>query len=76
MLSLLSVANARSYRTHDLRRGHARDLQAKGATARDILGTGGWRSAAFLDYLDRDCLLDDAVLEAHLVESDEGEDSD
>ena len=76
MLSLLCVANAESYRTHDLRRGHARDLQARGAAAREILEMGGWRSAAFLDYLDQDCLVDDAVLEAHLVESDESEDSD
>ena len=76
MLSLLCVENAGSYRTHDLRRGHARVMQAWGATAREILEMGGWRSGACMEYLDRDCLVDDAVLEAHLVESDAGEDSD
>ena len=29
-LALLRIANAESYRCHDLRRGHARDLQASG----------------------------------------------
>ena len=76
ILSLFCVENVGSYRTRDLRRGQARDMQARGATAREILEMGGWRSGAFMEYLDRDCLVDDAVLEAHLVESDEGEDSD
>ena len=73
MLALLRVDDAGIYRTHDFRRGHARDMQSNGSTLREILEAGGWRSAAFMDYLDRDCLVDDAVLEAHVVESDEGE---
>ena len=31
---------------------HARDLQATGADLYEILSAGGWRSPAFLQYLD------------------------
>ena len=73
LLTELGVADAHLYRTHDLRRGHARDLQARGATLREILLAGDWRSAAFLKYLDIEQLEDDVVVEAHLdPSSDEG----
>ena len=48
ILARLGVAEAESYRTHDLRRGHARDLQLHGASLYEILQAGEWRSPAFL----------------------------
>ena len=44
----LGVADAHLYRPHDLRRGHARDLQVGGSTLVEILNAGQWRSPAFL----------------------------
>jgi hypothetical protein len=48
ILTSLNVAEAEAYRTHDLRRGHARDLQMYGASLYEILEAGEWRSPAFL----------------------------
>ena len=48
ILGCLGVDNAEAYRTHDLRRGHARDLQQYGSSLREILEAGEWRSPAFL----------------------------
>ena len=39
-LGKLNIANPNAYRLHDFRRGHARDLQAKGANLREILNAG------------------------------------
>ena len=69
-LASLGVPSAELYRTHDFRRGHAQDLLARGATLREILEAGGWRSPAFLRYLDLVELEREAVVEAHLLESD------
>ena len=63
------VDGAQKYRTHDLRRGHAKDLQLKGASLYQILAAGEWRSPAFLSYLDLVELERDVVIEAHLDES-------
>ena len=65
--------NAEAYRIHDLRRGHARDLQQYGASLHEILEAGEWRSPAFLKYLDVSSLERDSVLEAHLNESSDDE---
>ena len=65
MLNSLQVKDAHLYRTHDLRRGHARDLQQSGSNLAEILRAGEWRSAAFLSYLDSNQLEDDAVQEVH-----------
>ena len=48
ILARLAVAEADAYRTHDLRRGHARDLQLHGASLYEISEAGEWRSPAFL----------------------------
>ena len=56
------------YRTHDIRRGHARDLQEAGAPLYIILQAGEWRSPAFLSYLDVQKLEHDAVLQSHAEE--------
>ena len=75
LLASVGVAQAGEYRTHDLRRGHALDLQLSGAPLYDILAAGDWKSPAFLQYLDRYQLEQDVVMQAHLDESDhEGED--
>ena len=71
LLSQIGVQNARQYRTHDLRRGHAVDLQLSKAPLYQILEAGEWRSPAFMEYLDLHRLERDAVLQAHLDESDE-----
>ena len=70
------IAKADSARTHDFRRGHARDLQRQGATLNEILRAGEWRSCAFLSYLDAHELERDAVIEAHVLESDSGSDAE
>jgi hypothetical protein len=57
------------FRTHDLRRDHADDLRASGASLWVILTAGQWSSPAFLKYLDTGKLEADAVLQAHLDES-------
>ena len=72
-LQVLQVPDALHYRTHDIRRGHARDLQRSGSSLLEILHAGEWRSAAFLSYLDTDDLECDATLEAHLCESSDDE---
>ena len=58
----LNIANAELFRTHDLRRGHARDLQATGATLGQILVAGDWRSPALSKYLDEQQLENDVVV--------------
>ena len=69
LLGWLDVPDAGAYRTHDLRRGHAKDLQVSGAGLAEILAAGQWRSPAFLQYLDIEKLELDAVVEAHVDES-------
>ena len=44
-----------------------------GANLHEILSAGQWSSPAFLKYLDIDKLETDAVVEAHLEESDADE---
>lgn len=73
LLALLDVPDASKYRTHDLRRGHAKDMQVHGAKLCEILHAGQWKSPAFMEYLDLNQLEHDAVLEAHLAESSDGE---
>ena len=64
---------ARAYGTHDLRRGHARDLQRHGASLYEILMAGEWRSPAFMHYLDTNALEADLVVQAHVAESSDSE---
>ena len=72
MLTSLQVPDAKHYRTHDLRRGHAEDMRCAGASLGQILKAGEWRSPAFLAYLDTQELECAAVIEAHVNdESDE-----
>ena len=69
LLGEIGVADAGLYGTHDLRRGHALDLQLSKAPLWKILDAGGWRSPAFLKYLDMHQLDRDLVVQAHIAES-------
>jgi len=69
MLLKMGVAQAKMYRTHDLRRGHAQDLVDRGATLAKILQAGQWRSPAFLAFVDTEGLENGVVVEAHMNES-------
>ena len=69
----LRVKDAALYRSHDLRRGHAKDLQERGAELAEILAAGDWKSPAFMKYMDVHNLERDVVVEAHLEESSEEE---
>ena len=51
-LAALGVSDARSYKLHDFRRGHAQDLAERGSALSVILRAGDWRSSAFMSYLD------------------------
>ena len=73
LLVALKVQDAGAYRTHDLRRGHALDLQLSGAPLWQILQAGEWRSPAFLQYLDLHRLDRDLVVQAHLDEESDDE---
>lgn len=70
ILRTLGVENSEQYRTHDFRRGHAQDLLESRATLVEILKAGEWRSPAFLHYLDWNTLEKEAVIQAHVDESD------
>ena len=66
----LGVAHATSYWLHDFRRGHTQDLVAGGLTLAEILSAGGWRTPAFMCYLDLATLEKNTVVDAHQLESD------
>ena len=61
-LQRVGVADAASYSSHGFRRGTAQAMLARDAPLRDILAAGNWRSAAFLEYLDREAIDERAVL--------------
>ena len=74
ILAAIRVPEHNLYRTQDWRRGHTRDLQASGATLKEILEAGQWRGPAFPKYMDLMQLECDVVVEAHMEDSsDEGE---
>ena len=68
------TTDAQLYRCHDLRRGHAKDLQESGAPLWQILAAGEWKSPAFLLYLDLHKLETDLVVQAHCDESEDDSD--
>ena len=70
----LGLCDSQNYNTHDFRRGHARDLaNSKGSTIKQILEMGQWKSSAILKYVDQDELETQAVVEAHICESDDSD---
>ena len=70
MLAAIGVENSEQYRSHDIRRGHALDLQCAGVPLWQILEAGEWSSPAFLKYLDLHRLDAELVVQAHAGESD------
>ena len=70
MLSHIGIEDAGMYRTHDLRRGHSRDIQSSGATLREFQAAGQW-APAWSKYADMEVIEDEAVAEARLFRKDE-----
>ena len=59
------------FNTHDFRRGHARDLaNSKASTVKSIMQMGEWTSSAMIKYLNVNELEAQAVIEAHIAESE------
>lgn len=76
-LKHFNVAEASMYRTHDLRRGHARDMARSGSRLHEILAAGEWKSAAFMSYQDKVELECEATMQCHLrAHLDESSDED
>ena len=74
VLAELGVNESKKFGSHAFRRGCADDMRESKAPLRDILEAGGWRSAAFLLYLDREEVQKDAVAQvAADFSSDEDE---
>ena len=73
MLAAIGVEKSELYRSHDIRRGHALDLQCAGVPLWQILEAGEWSSPAFLRYLDLHRLDAELVVQAHAGESDSDE---
>ena len=71
VLMTLELAEATEYVAHDLRRGHAEDIRARGGSLAEILLAGDWRSLAFLDYLNKHRLERDATMAAHVADTSE-----
>ena len=71
VLHMLGVVNYSSHRCHDLRRGHALDMQMNGSTLQQILAAGEWRSPAYFHYLSMGDLELGAVVEAESSSEDE-----
>ena len=69
-LKIAQVPDFDTYRLHDLRRGHALDVQASGRPLAEVLAAGEWRSPAFLKYSNVHQLQEGQVFEAHLEESE------
>lgn len=64
-------------RTHDIRRGHERDLMNRGGSLCDLRAAAEWsaQSTSFTSYLDLDEVEDKAVHEVHDVSSSESSES-
>ena len=75
ILSYLNIQSSERFGSHAFRRGCAEDMRKRGAPLRDILEAGGWRSAAFLLYLERENVERDAVATI-AIEYSNDEDSD
>lgn len=67
MTCACKVPNADQYGTHDLRRGHAKDLQDSGASLAVILNAGEWKGRAVVSYMDLSDLERDVALEAAML---------
>ncbi len=59
----LNIPNAAEWTSHGFRRGMAQDILDNGGSLAEILRAGGWKSAAFLLYLERTEVDQAAVLD-------------
>ena len=69
-LCKLKIKDACEYRTHDFRRGHARDLHSSKAPLAELLDAGQWKSAAFKHYIDMQAFERDAFVYDNVIASD------
>ena len=69
-LGAINVVKPERYRTHDIRRGHALDLQRSGVPLAEILDAGQWTLPAFLKYSNENILDHEFAVQAHTMESD------
>ena len=70
-LSALKVPDANEYSTKAFRRGTAREMLDSQSSLAEVLVAGQWRSAAFLLYIDKMDVEEDAVFAALDSLSDE-----
>ena len=63
-LVALGVPDAQEHDTKDFRRGTAQEMIASGSSLAEVLNAGQWRSAAFLLYLDKAEVQEEAVFAA------------
>ena len=61
--------------TQGLRRGMAQDMVASGSSLAQILLAGGWKSSAFLLYLERAEVAEDAILDCIFSQEDDAHDT-
>ena len=60
---LAKFPKADRLRLHGFRRGMAQDILRRGGSLAEILAAGGWRSAAFLAYLDKNEIEQEVMLD-------------
>jgi hypothetical protein len=70
-LRVLDVEHAERYGTKAFRRGTAREMVASGSSLAEVLAAGQWRSAAFLLYIEKADVEEEAVFAALDALSDE-----
>ena len=73
-LAKLGVPAAKSFGTHDFRRGHAQDMLSAGSTLAQILSAGHWKSSAFLRYIDQAELEQEVAFEVAIGDGEEDAD--
>jgi len=69
MLGRLGYDDAAIYRTHDLRRGHALDIQERGGSLQEIWAAGEWKPGSHLAYMNIPKLRNSVVEAAHHLET-------
>ena len=70
----ISFSNWDSGTSHGFRRGSAQEYYERGSSLSAILTAGGWRSGAYLTYLQKEKLDTDKLFEALAsAERDEGD---
>jgi len=71
LLEKIGFPQAADFSSHGFRRGMAQEILRRGGSLADVLAAGGWRSPAFLLYLDRN-EVDEAAILDFLLEEDLG----